>query len=209
MSQNLPEDILHKVTLTKIINNATLASGWARFSFYFFVWFYLHASCYHKLRKGKTTSFSFLLWIGPFFKGRHKHQPDLGAPRWEDSKLGAAACSFQDVLSRALGSVLEITGERSQQRAEWDSRDLLQTELLPGISPSKEQHWEGPGACGAVWLQPEEAGTPQRTKMSCPSIPATRAVTPRLAALFPKSMESLYIIRVPRIWFYWLFSLGS
>lgn len=34
MSQNLLEDILHKVTLTKVMSNATHASGLARFSFH-------------------------------------------------------------------------------------------------------------------------------------------------------------------------------
>lgn len=36
MSQSLLKDILHKVTLTKIISDSTQASGWARLSFPFF-----------------------------------------------------------------------------------------------------------------------------------------------------------------------------
>lgn len=59
MSQSLLEDILHKVTLTKIISNAT--SFWLSKSSFHFNLFDICTSYKHKLRgEGETSSFHFL-----------------------------------------------------------------------------------------------------------------------------------------------------
>ena len=84
---SLLEDILHKVTLTKITSDVTQASGWARLSFYFFFFpliYFVSVLLINVNWDGKEkhhVSVSFY-WLASLTRERHKHQPDLGASKF-------------------------------------------------------------------------------------------------------------------------------
>lgn len=113
MSQSLPEDILHKVTLTKIINSAAHASGWAKFYFHVLLFDFVSVLL-DNINWDEKEKHQVLV---SFYELAHLTRE---LPSWETSKLGTTTCSFHYKPAAGLfRTVLETPEEHSQGNVWW------------------------------------------------------------------------------------------
>lgn len=154
---SLLEDILHKVTLTKITSDVTQASGWARLSFHFFFFptdlFCICTSYQRKLRwKGKTPRFSFLLLIGQSYKGKaqtstwfRSSQVQSSRSQWEPLAL-----SNSGLPPTCSGRCWRARKSPASERLEWCCCDVQRGDRQGGLWIQEKQHYDTWEACGAI-----------------------------------------------------------
>lgn len=178
MSQSLLEDILHKVTLTKIISDSTQASGWARLSFPFFFhldFFCIRTSYHCKLgQEGKISRFSFLLWIGQSYQGKAQRSAWLRSSQVQrsQSRWGPPALPSCSLPRRRSGRCRRPQKRAAGERVEWGVRCSWNTEQGPG-GWGEEQRWDERGACGSETAAGKEglAGPARKVRLSTWALP--------------------------------------
>lgn len=196
MSQSLIEDILHRVTLTKIISNSTEASGWARLSFpLVFTWISFVSVLLIIVnwdRKENHHVLASFYELASLPRERHKGQPDRGAPRVQRSRSrwGPLAAPHHSLPWRRSGQCQRPWRER----LEWPAQ--AHETATPG---------EGWGGGRSAQTSRERVvrggrsreGSQGRLERSSSALRlTTSSSSPTLAALLPNSVEFSYFMRV-------------
>lgn len=148
MSWSLLEDILHEVTLTKIISDATQASGWARLvSTFFFTLIYFICVLLINWDGKEKHQASVLLLIGQSYKGKAQTSSWLGAPKVREAEPGRAIARCSTSLLQRWSGRCRGPEEHSQGEV-WRVLSSSLEMRQPGRA-GKEKLLPRRGACGS------------------------------------------------------------
>lgn len=186
MSQSLIEDILHRVTLTKIISNSTEASGWARLSFpLVFTWISFVSVLLIIVnwdRKENHHVLASFYELASLPRERHKGQPDRGAPRVQRSRSrwGPLAAPHHSLPWRRSGQCQRPWRER----LEWPAQGSWNRHTGGGLGRGAQRPDEQ-GARGSRRPQQGRIAGPARKVVLCAS-PDHLLVVPDISCLIAK-----------------------
>lgn len=180
MSQSLPEDILHKVTLTKIINSAAHASGWAKFYFHVLLFDFVSVLL-DNINWDEKEKHQVLV---SFYELAHLTRE---LPSWETSKLGTTTCSFQ--YKPAAGCSGQCWKPQKST-----AREMFGEGFMTSVPRWNDwEGWEWGAALRAertVWFSiivaQKEQQDSSENKYSLHLICTTRIVAPKISCLISK-----------------------